>query len=53
MLFEFSEAERNTIRHTLEYVSELQEELVTTEEARVARGPALREADPPSEQLSV
>jgi len=32
MLFEFNEAERNTIRHALEiYVSDLREEIVKTE----------------------
>jgi hypothetical protein len=32
MLFEFSEAERNTVRHALEiYVSDLREEIVKTE----------------------
>ena len=47
MLFDFSEAERNTIRHALEiYVSDLREEIVKDRTARVARGPALREADP-------
>jgi len=32
MLFDFSEAERNTMRHALEiYVSDLREEIVKTE----------------------
>ena len=32
MLFDFSEAERNTIRHALEiYVTDLREEIVKTE----------------------
>ena len=56
MLFDFSEAERNTIRHALEvYVSDLREEIVKTEkyEWREALHLEQRILEGAIEQLSV
>ena len=56
MLFDFSEAERNTIRHALEiYVTDLREEIVKTEkhEWREARHLEKQILEGVLEQLSV
>ena len=47
MLFDFSEAERNTIRHALEiYVTDLREEIVKTEKHEWREALHLEKADP-------